>query len=68
MLLPMTFIKILKKEWRIFNMSEVDVRKIKKAFMDIKNKYPERFNLDKINSKIAKIDSISADKILIKNL
>lgn len=49
-------------------MYEVDVRKIKKAFMDIKNKYPERINLDKINSKIAKIDSISADKILIKNL
>ncbi|WP_185750651.1 hypothetical protein [Clostridium sp. KNHs214] len=49
-------------------MYTVDVKKLKKAFVDIKNEYPDYVNLDKINAKIKKIDSIGGDKILIKNL
>lgn len=51
-----------------FKMYTVDIKKLKKAFVDIKNEYPDYVNLDKINAKIKKIDSIGEDKILIKNL
>lgn len=49
-------------------MYEVNIKKLKKAFLDIKNKYPEGINLEKINAKIKKIDSIATNTILIENL
>lgn len=51
-----------------FKMYEVNIKKLKKAFLDIKNKYPEGINLEKINAKIKKIDSIATNTILIENL
>lgn len=51
-------------------MYTVDIKKLKKAFVDIKNKYnnTNKINVEKIDAKIKKIDRIATDKIFIKNL